>query len=298
MLIGVLKTTICAAWMMVFGSVLAAAPAEWIWGDGDRHGEGPARFGTSFELDKLPSGSAELRVIGDFCSYQVMLNGKPVARAGAYDDLVIVPVKVMLTTGRNAIEVRAQGVAGPSALALDLALVAPDGERRQVLRSSGAWDGANSIAPLGILGFEGARFSDVDAFAEYNQWKEAKRGEDGAQGSLGVVEREGLQVARVVSADVEPDHDVVLAVDRGVDTAVAAAADRLDQPIGTLRHQLVAQPTVGFLVLCPLLPQIDDRGVVATDLVGVTTLQTTGQQEHEERHDHNRSDKANDQTRH
>ena len=199
-----------AALAVIAGSIStgAAENAHWMWADGERIGATePLEFSRTFTIDELPSGGATLRALGDFCSIQVTLNGKLVAKAEPYDPVLAVPVKPLLQEGDNELLVRVRGVPGPSALALDLAF---DAGEAPVLTSGDGWRGASVIAPMAALGLSDPELREIAPLDEYNQWTEAK-------GNAGEAKfsplPEGFELERLRVAKPEEDSWVSMAFD-------------------------------------------------------------------------------------
>ena len=161
----------------LFTSAATTIAAEWIWAPGDRlpaHGE--VEFAKKFTLDSQHlSRAAELRAIGEFCAYKIYINGNLVAEADPFDTHLAVEVKSWLREGDNTVTVKAETVAGPSAVALEVALIESSGVERKALAASGDdWSGAVAIAPLASLNLGRSRLREIGALDEYNQWTEAR----------------------------------------------------------------------------------------------------------------------------
>ncbi len=151
---------------------------EWMWVEGDRMGTGEVELRREFRIDILPEGDVRLRALGDFCGFEVVVNGRSVARAEAYDPASEVTIRRWLRVGDNAIVVRATGVEGPSAVAVEVIA----GESGDVLVASGAeWEGAVGFGALERLRLGNAEPEAIGALDEYNQWMEAKGGSSEAK---------------------------------------------------------------------------------------------------------------------
>jgi putative heme-binding domain-containing protein len=163
---------ILLAMSLMFSNVSGAA-VEWMWGSGERLIASDEVFRRTFEIESLPEKDVELRVLGDFCGFEVVLNGRSVLRGEPYDPVAQVSVKRWLRSGRNEILVRAHGVAGPSAIVLE---VVDDGSGAPLVTSGQGWEGAVSMGGLASLRLEDPGPTDIGALDEYNQWKEAQGG--------------------------------------------------------------------------------------------------------------------------
>ena len=159
--------------------VFAAAPArsepeaKWIWsGTGDRSLANDFETSRTFEV-KGGVKRATLWATADFAGVRISINGSEVLALDPYDPPGEVEVARHLVTGENRIVLKAEGVAGPSAVAVSLEVAPEEGEPYSI-RTDDQWTGA----PLFVGDLEWVRrglnrLPEVSPFAEYNQWKEA-----------------------------------------------------------------------------------------------------------------------------
>jgi putative heme-binding domain-containing protein len=198
----IVKTAACL--LIIIMTSWPADAADWMWSAGERHQPGDREFRRNFELAAPPSGEIKLRALGDFCGVKIELNGTIVARLEPYDPALEISVNKLLRVGENRIVVRAHGVNGPSAVALDI--VGKDGER--FIASGTGWEGGGAISPMGERQLGDSEVSAIGALDEYNQWKEAKGGE--AQFSP---LPEGFNLERLRSAKPDEDSWISMAFD-------------------------------------------------------------------------------------
>lgn len=159
-------------WLLV-NAAIGAEPkqAEWIWDKGDRQPGGKSvDLAQDFELKAIPA-EATLHALGEYCGYEILLNGKSVTSAEPYDPTRIVPVRGLLREGQNQLLIRATSVAGPSAVALSLR-----NDKRLLTASNQMWKGATSFGPVTSLTLETGAPERISALDEYNQWRESKKG--------------------------------------------------------------------------------------------------------------------------
>lgn len=146
---------------------LATPLPDWIWNSQERDKSGSVEFMQTVELETKPS-SAVLTATADFATLEVRVNGELIARAEAYDPSLVLDLGQWLEVGTSEISFRAEGVAGPSALAARLVV---DGK---VLLASGEdWKDAISFGQTKPERFESNAFAEISPLDEYNQWKEA-----------------------------------------------------------------------------------------------------------------------------
>jgi hypothetical protein len=157
------------------------AAADWIWSDDEsRMGESFFAMPVSFELSGEIQ-NATIRVVADFAKMKIRINDTPVVQLSAFDPLVEVDVKSILTDGKNVIDVSATGVSGPSAIAFVLNITSPNGETTTIASdATGQSSEGASVISLGKVEshrWQKEQVPDISPFAEYNQWKEALGGD-------------------------------------------------------------------------------------------------------------------------
>lgn len=158
------------------------AAARWIWSTADdRDAACSVTLQRPITLDQRPE-RATLRAAADFASLQIRVAGQLVGRLDAYQRAVEFDITRLLGGGEPQIEVVADGVPGPSAVALSLQLTFADAAD-MIVPSDDQWTaGGESVVDLGPVEYGRLRqdqLPDITPFAEYNQWKEALRADDG-----------------------------------------------------------------------------------------------------------------------
>ena len=125
--------------------------------------------------------TASLRLTGDFASVGATLNSERFVPVAAFDPVVEIDVTRLLRVGKNSISLTGYSAAGPSAVASRLDVELENGKRIVVISDSswqctlGDFVDSDTVTRGRIDPRRWAlnRLPDIDAFAEYNQWKEA-----------------------------------------------------------------------------------------------------------------------------
>ena len=125
--------------------------------------------------------SATLRVTGDFSSVSVTLNSTRRVSLQAFDPVQEIDVTNFIKLGENSMSLTGVSTAGPSAVAACLQVDFAEAESLVVIsdsswqRTIGDFVDSETITRGRIDSRRWAlnRLPDIDAFAEYNQWKEA-----------------------------------------------------------------------------------------------------------------------------
>jgi putative heme-binding domain-containing protein len=149
--------------------------------------------------------------------FRIALDGKVVAAAEPYDPIQTVEIETRIDPGRHRIVVEGEGVAGPSAVFLQLELVLADGSRQSIV-SDATWRGAGAAA-AGNLGpidrrlvVPASRRVGIDVVDNYEQWKQALGAQQGTDPATFSV-APGFEIQLVRSALPEEDSWVSLAID-------------------------------------------------------------------------------------
>jgi putative heme-binding domain-containing protein len=126
--------------------------------------------------------SARMRLAADFCDARVEINGQRVARVEPYSPTIDVDVAAAIRSGENRIIVVAAAAGGPAAIALSLSFDSSAGLRGDVVTDDKwrASRGGNDSGPAvsmgtvdpGLSGL-GRRPATIDAFDNYEQWRQA-----------------------------------------------------------------------------------------------------------------------------
>lgn len=197
--------------------IASAEEVEWVWqAKADRMGSG------RFELVqpiRVPEGAKKvrLRAAADFAALRVSLGEEEVLRLDAYDPTAEVDVSRLLKSGEGELRLVAEGVAGPSAIAV--ALVVDETKVIAVNRHSKDTSGESlgAFGPVEGLRWALPRLPEVPPFAEYNQWKEALESAD--QASLSPLP-EGFEIELIREAGPEEGSWISLLVVPGGDLFV------------------------------------------------------------------------------
>ena len=150
---------------------------HWIWASSTAEPAGAVRVVKRFQVGDGVA-SANIRLAADFCDVQVLINGRPALAIEPYCQAATVDVKSWLKRGENEITAVAKSVPGPAALALRLTIDSAAG--RQFVDSDPSWqsvDSQSAVQSLGAVAPQlwgvGRRSADIDAFDNYEQWRQA-----------------------------------------------------------------------------------------------------------------------------
>ena len=197
-----------------FASMLSAASEpHWIaptksWSATD----GPESVRHVFRINR-DIKSAELRGVADYCQIKVRINDELAAETDFLDPLFRRDVSSEVRPGINRIEVR--GVAsseGPSAFFLQLKAEFADGGSA-LINTMPDWSGVTGLGAINpdYWDLEG-KGVQVDVFADYEQWQDAKNlGESTAASNFQIPD--GFQIERLRSAGKEEDSWIAMAFD-------------------------------------------------------------------------------------
>ena len=180
----------------------AGEAQEWIWISDDRNGCQNIVLSHVFRVPATFS-EARLRLSADFAACSVLLNGETVAAVDAFGSHLDLDITSFLRRHDNTVRVRAQGIDGPSAIALSLQVMS-DGAVMKSIVTDSSWmasidDAATfNSAPDDLTSSPAARFGNVaarirkdprssriTAFDDYTQWKLAQG--NGTQSTEGQV---------------------------------------------------------------------------------------------------------------
>ena len=200
---------------------LASVGASWVWPSGqDRQGRGAALLRRTFVV---PDGirRATLLVAADFAGLSVGFAGKPLAELRPYEHWLEKDVSRDLIPGEQTLVMECEAVAGPSAVALELALELGDGQTC-LLRSDADWRDDSDLppdlwGPVSPQRWGGGRLPEITPFAEYNQWREALGDDDPSRGSGGGPRLsplpDGFEIRRIHDAAADEGSWVSLSFD-------------------------------------------------------------------------------------
>ncbi len=192
----------------------AADLPHWIapgkgWGEVN---DGPDLFQHSFRTDREIK-SAELRGVADFCRIKVRVNGELVAETDFLDPLFRHDVTTSVRAGVNRIEVNTLASAeGPSAFFAQVKVEYADGASA-LINTTPDWAGGASLGAINpdYWDLEGKGIQ-VDVFADYEQWQDAKSlGESTAASKFQIPE--GFEIERLRSAGKDEDSWIAMAFD-------------------------------------------------------------------------------------
>ena len=143
---------------------------HWIWTN--EPGSQRATFQHNFTAPSAVQ-SASLRAVADFCLAGIWINGRPVGAIEPYGPALDIDVTAAIRAGQNELTIQAAAVPGPAAVALHLAIVAPNGTRQTIVTDE-TWRGAKSAGEaLPALFGIGRRPPTIDPFDNYEQWRQA-----------------------------------------------------------------------------------------------------------------------------
>ena len=208
----------------------------------------PGQPETSVVLQRefeLKSGfqQGEVRLLADFCSVEVAINGEVVCDVAAYGPTVTRDVTDQLLVGRNTIRLRITTDAAPHAFAFALSAVAADQSLVHVSADTD-WQTSPAAANVQAAGLVPAQFwrpgdraVELAATDNYQQWKQSSRSVEEPLSATTVQQprlriRDGFQINLIRSAEPDEGSWVSMAFDPAGRLAVA----REDQ--GLLRFTL------------------------------------------------------------
>ena len=128
--------------------------------------------------------SAHLRVVADFATARLSINGKPAGTAEPYGRVLELDVAGFLKPGDNKVSLSCRSVGGSPAIALQLDIV-DGGGRRQVVSTTPQWKArgpGGEVKSYGDLGQEkwwGLAPLVIDEADDYTQWKRASNAKAG-----------------------------------------------------------------------------------------------------------------------
>lgn len=215
----------------------------------------------SFRLTKkvsVPTAphSATLRFAADFCFATIDINGRRVADVEPYGPTIDLDVLSVLAAGANQMTITVEPVEGPTAVALSLSVGAVDGAQTNVITDT-TWtaDAPNGTAPAASRGAVapelwgiGRRPPTIDAFDNYEQWRQASKGTTGKPASFWIAPGFELTVVRDaqegegswVSMCFDPKGRLIVArEDKGLlRMTLSSARDAIDS-VETINDQLL-----------------------------------------------------------
>ena len=174
-------------WMFLSVLFLSCTPPlfalpHWVWKAGRQPGSQLVLQHT-FKADP-GFKSAYLRVVADFATARLSINGKPVGTAEPYGGVLELDVAGLLKAGANEVTLACRSVGGAPAVALQLDIV--DGEgRKNVVATTPQWKTARlgeEVKSYGDLGLEkwwGLAPLVIDDADDYTQWKRASNAKVG-----------------------------------------------------------------------------------------------------------------------
>lgn len=190
---------------------------------------GPARFQKSFQIPG-DLASAELRGAADYCQLKIQCNNQAVLDVDFFDPLFRYDVTKLLRHGSNALSIDARAIGGASAFFLQLKLTREDGSI-EFVQTDSAWkvslpetdrkkngqtEARKPAADLGAINpdywdLEG-KGVQVDVFADYEQWQDAKTAGSGTPASQFQLPP-GFEIELLRSARPDEDSWIAMAID-------------------------------------------------------------------------------------
>jgi len=174
--------TIAMGLLLVVSTQSVLADPHWVW-LGGRKATDSLTLKQSFNV---PAGlkSARLRLVADYATVRLTINGKAAGVAEPYGPVVKLDAAGLLRPGRNEIRLVCRAGADAPAVALELAMV--DGEGKSLLVStSGTWktgtvgSGLVSYGDLGLEKWWSIPPLVIDETDDYTQWKRASNAKAG-----------------------------------------------------------------------------------------------------------------------
>jgi putative heme-binding domain-containing protein len=164
------------------------------------------RLWRSFSIPSAPH-TAKLRFAADFCFASVEINGRRVADVEPYAPTIDIDVLPALQTGENELSISVRPVDGPTAVALSMSATSTDGKIVEIVTddtwSCAAMTEASKPAPATSLGQVdaalwgiGRRPATIDAFDNYEQWRQASGDAKGTPSSFWIAPGFELHVVR------------------------------------------------------------------------------------------------------
>ncbi|MFT4588797.1 MAG: putative heme-binding domain-containing protein [Candidatus Binatia bacterium] len=213
--------------LLILSAVSAAAAStatpHWIGAGADWTSHSPpSRFVKNFQLAGDVT-SAELRGVADFCKLKIRCNDEAVAAVDFLESLFRSDVTDRLRRGVNTFSVEALAGDGPSAFFLQLKLIHADGSV-SFMQTDSSWQmtplksnrKTTTIADLGPINpdywdLEGNGIQ-VDVFADYEQWQDAKTADAGTPASQFQIPP-GFEIELLRSAKPQEDSWIAMAFD-------------------------------------------------------------------------------------
>ena len=128
--------------------------------------------------------SAYLRVVADFATARLSINGKPAGTAEPYGGVLELDVAGLLKPGANEVTLACRSVAGYPAVALQLDIV-DGGGRKHIVSTTPQWkagrqgEEVKSYGDLGLEKWWGLGPLVIDEADDYTQWKRASNAKAG-----------------------------------------------------------------------------------------------------------------------
>jgi hypothetical protein len=161
--------------------------------------------------------SARLKLAADFCQASVEINGRLVTIVEPYSETVELDVTPFVRRGQNQVLLRATRVAGPAAVALELVIATTAGPSTLITDESWQTSGSTGkVRSLGRVSPElwglGRRSAAIDAFDNYEQWRQASGGSPASDPATFWI-APGFEIALVRSAEADEGSWVSMAFD-------------------------------------------------------------------------------------
>ena len=174
--------TLAMGLLLVVSTQSVSAQPHWVWLGGRKATDS---LSLKYAFD-VPAGlkSARLRLVADYATARLSINGKTAGVAEPYGPVVTLDAAGLLRPGRNVIRLACRAGADAPAVALELAMVAGEGESLLV-STSGAWktgaagSGLVSYGDLGLEKWWSLPPLLIDEADDYTQWKRASNAKAG-----------------------------------------------------------------------------------------------------------------------
>jgi len=168
--------------LLLFSRLSQAESSEinWIWDSDPRSASTTSDFTRSFVIDGEVK-RAQLKITADFASVHVLIGKQKILELEAFDPPLTLDIRKYLKQGNNKITFQAKGVTGPSAIAALISIEFQDDAADSIdIPTDDSWKVDGKLRSFGIITRErwmNNHLPEINADAEYNQWREALPGD-------------------------------------------------------------------------------------------------------------------------
>ncbi len=204
--------TVTAAWAQDSSTAPVDSPPQWL----DAQATEEVALSRGFEVAAAVQ-QARIKIAADYCQLAIEINGRIATTVEPYSETVELDVTPLVKRGANQLSIRASRVEGPAAVALELDMTTSAG--RQSVVTDGTWNVVGSTANARLLGTvapelwgPGRRSAAIDAFDNYEQWRQASGGSPASDPATFWI-APGFEIALVRSAQPDEGSWVSMAFD-------------------------------------------------------------------------------------